>query len=140
MKKVNLLLTTTLVFLAVLSSCSKDSVEDLIIANTDTTSIDPCDTIPVTWSGVIIPILQTNCSQNFNPSQSDGCHQSGAPFFGDFTIYQNVKDVVDNGNLAARVLVSSPSMPPSYSQGPTGLPPCDVKLIQRWIDDGAPEN
>lgn len=88
---------------------------------------NPCDTSMTSFSSIIFPIIQGNCSIS-------GCHVAGGTGPGLFENYDQVKSFVDNGKLENRALVQR-DMPPS---GP--LTNCQIALIQRWIDRGAPND
>lgn len=139
LQKISILFLSSLAFVAFLVSCTTQSVEDLM---PEPPAVDPCDTIPVSWSGEIVFIFQQTCAQNFNPNQANGCHQNGATFIGDFTTYSAVKARIDNSQIQDRALAEGAvgAMPPDISTGPSILSACDKKLIQRWIADGYPEN
>jgi hypothetical protein len=104
-------------------SCRKD--EDDII---DTDPV--CDALNVSYSADIVPIVKKYCA-------TTGCHNSMVyPIRGDFNVYSVLKIKVQNGTLRSRVINGSPAqMPPS---GP--LPSAELKKINCWLLDGAPEN
>ena len=86
-----------------------------------------CDTAAVTWATTVQPLVATNCA-------TPGCHVPGGTGPGDFTSYNGVKNTVDNGTFATRVL-DLQDMPPS-----TPLSNCELQQIDLWIKDGAPNN
>jgi hypothetical protein len=86
-----------------------------------------CDSANVTWSGTVLPLMQTRCAV-------PGCHVPGGFGPGDFNQYANVKTVVDNGRFQAEVIQAG-TMPPSGKLGA-----CDIQKLQAWIDAGAPNN
>lgn len=85
-----------------------------------------CDSLNVTYSVTVAPIINANCAIS-------GCHASGSSF-GDYTNYAGVKAKVDNGTFKERVIVQK-NMPPS---GP--LPQTELDKLQCWLDKGAPNN
>lgn len=111
------------VMLVFAGGCYYDS-EEVLYPNTF------CDTVNVTYSGAIAPIIADNCLQ---------CHSSGGTGFAsaDLTSYSGVMVVVESGSLlnAIRRTPSSIPMPPDAP-----LRSCDVKRIELWIADGAPNN
>lgn len=111
------------VMLVFAGGCYYDS-EEVLYPNTF------CDTVNVTYSGAIAPIIADNCLQ---------CHSSGGTGFAsaDLTSYSGVMVVVESGSLlnAIRRTPSSIPMPPDAP-----LRSCDVKRIELWIADGAPSN
>ncbi|MCB9169556.1 MAG: hypothetical protein H6594_04295 [Flavobacteriales bacterium] len=86
-----------------------------------------CDTSAITYAGTIEPLIATNCA-------TPGCHVPGGTGPGDFTNYNGVKQKVDNGTIAQRVLVQR-DMPPT-----TPLSDCELQQIDLWIKAGAPNN
>ncbi|MBP6313515.1 MAG: hypothetical protein WAR83_09685 [Flavobacteriales bacterium] len=89
-----------------------------------------CDTINVTYSGTIVPIIQQKCQ---------GCHSGTTPQGGlDFTAWGVVNSVANDGRLEAAIqhLPSAEAMPPS---GPM-LSQCTIDQFLIWIGDGAPNN
>jgi hypothetical protein len=109
--------------LLVLNSCVSHVEEELYPP-------ESCDTTQVTYSGTIAPIIELNCYS---------CHQgdhsiSGIPLDG----YDNLKAMVDAERLigALRHLEGFSPMP----QNAPALPECELLKIEKWVDDGAPEN
>lgn len=92
-----------------------------------------CDTIDVTFSSVVKPVLQQYCYT---------CHSNSiaASFGGNIKLedYADVKISADNGKLYGTV-----AHLPGYSPMPKGgskLDGCDISMIKSWIDSGAPDN
>jgi uncharacterized membrane protein len=91
---------------------------------------DACgDTVNITFSLSVKPILTNKCI---------GCHSGGAPQGGiDLSTYTNVKTQVTNGKLWGSV---------SHGTGYTPMPVagtlsnCELTQIQKWINQGAPNN
>ena len=86
-----------------------------------------CDTMDVSFSNDIMPIIQGNCSIS-------GCHVAGGSGNGIFEGYAGVKAKVDNGSLHQRVVVDK-NMPPNAP-----LNECQIAQIDSWINAGAPNN
>ena len=89
-----------------------------------------CDTVDVSYSGTIEPMLETYCV---------GCHNSSLANGGvDLSSYQGVRTVAMDGRLRGVSLWLSgyPMMP----QGGDQLPDCELDQIISWIDAGAPNN
>lgn len=92
-----------------------------------------CDTTNVTYSGTILPILQTNCygchsaSQNVNSGKGINLE--------DFSL---LKQRVISGELSASIEPNSilVQMPKDGAV----LPACSLTKIRIWIDKGAPNN
>ena len=88
------------------------------------------DTVNVSYSLVIRPILQTNCFS---------CHGNGSSF-GSVSLdsYAQVKTFALNGQLLGTV-----SHSPGYSPMPQGaekLSDCKIASIRTWIQEGAKDN
>lgn len=121
--KNGLLLAGCICILSVLNSCVSNVEEELYPPDT-------CDTAQVTYSGTIAPIIELNCYACHEGDQS----LSGIPLNG----YNNLKAMVDAGRLtgALRHLEGFSAMP----QNAPALPECELLKIEKWIDDGAPDN
>lgn len=89
-----------------------------------------CDTAAITYSTHIVRILQNNCYI---------CH-SNAVKQGDVSLegYTNLKPYVDNG-----LLIGVVRHDPGFLEMPQGgakIGDCEIAQIQKWINDGAPNN
>jgi hypothetical protein len=110
-----------------ISSCKYDNAEELYPA-------PPCDvdSIMVTYSLTISPIISGNC---LLPACHGGTAEvSGIPMEG----YDNMKQVVDSERLIGAIRHKS-----GYSAMPkntTALAECDILKIEKWVDEGAPNN
>lgn len=96
----------------------------------------PCGvTGEVSFATDVQPILETYC---YFPGTDNSCHVTGF-FDGDFTVYEGVAEKATS--IRNRVTVQR-DMPPEYStEGPTEIAdPCQITLIQTWIDEGAKNN
>lgn len=102
-------------------------IESWINQNSPNNSCSECDTTAYSFSGQIMPIMSTSCATSI------GCHASGSDF-GQFTSYDNIRPYVDNGSLMDRVVVKM-DMPIAAP-----LPPCDITIVQRWLEEGGPNN
>lgn len=91
---------------------------------------DECDTLNVTYSGKIKPILDGKCT---------GCH-SGSTLSGgvDLSAYASAQTVALNGRLFGAVNHSAGFSP--MPQGGNKLPQCQIDAIRIWADAGAPNN
>ncbi len=88
----------------------------------------PCDTVNVTFSGTIWPLVQNNCT---------GCHSGGTPAGNILlTDYASVKNIADN-NMLLSVLHGSPQMPP-YPSSP--LSDCNIRQFEIWMNNGTLNN
>lgn len=89
-----------------------------------------CDTLNVTYSGTIRPLVQQRCQ---------GCHSGSSPQGGlDFSVWGPLNLVASDGRLAGAIQHQATyiNMPPS---GPM-LPDCRIQQFLLWIGDGAPNN
>lgn len=100
--------------------CSYKEEQDLIKPGAE-----KCDTSAVKFSTKIQPLLQRHCNN---------CHKAGGTGNGDFSTYGGVKAKVDNGSFRNRTLVEE-DMPPNGS-----LNACELQQLQRWLDQGAPND
>ena len=121
--KHGLLLAACFCILVVLNSCVSNVEEELYPP-------ESCDTTQVTYSGTIAAIIELNCYACHEGGQS----LSGIPLNG----YDNLKAMVDAGRLigALRHLEGFSPMP----QNASALPECELLKIEKWVDDGAPDN
>ena len=89
-----------------------------------------CDTLNVTFSGTINPILQNKCV---------GCHNSNNASQGiNLSAYSGVQTVALNGKLYGAVSHAAGYIPMPYNSNQ--LPACEIEQIRVWIDNGAPNN
>lgn len=109
-------------FLA-LPACYYDVEEELYL---DT----GCDVANVTYSGTILPILQSNCYI---------CHNK-ASNFGNVTLegYSNVKNIADSGRLLGAIRHQDGYFPMPQNQ--PQLPACIIEKIETWVTEGALDN
>ncbi|MEO5584011.1 MAG: hypothetical protein ABIQ75_01025 [Flavobacteriales bacterium] len=105
------------------TGCYYDSEEDLYPMNF-------CDTMAVSYSGHVQPLIQANCAIS-------GCHVPGGTGTGDFTSYSGLASQIANGKLVPAVQQTggASSMPPSGK-----LSACDIATITNWVAAGAQQN
>ncbi len=125
MNQRNLLVLLALLFLA---SCYYDNREEMYPV-----IVSDCDTLEVSFTGTITPILTTYCY---------GCHSNAtAPYAGNniaLEDYADVKAAGENGSLFGAMDHQS-----GYSPMPKGtgkLDDCTLLKIQTWIENDYPEN
>ena len=126
MKKMTLIVTGFLLLTIVIAvSCSKSNEEDLAPPATS-----GCNTVNMTYSADVVPILQANCYS---------CHGDGGKDGGvNLDTYENVKDEADGGALLGTITHSS-GFPPMPENGGK-LSDCDINIIRDWINHGALNN
>lgn len=94
-----------------------------------------CDTLSViSFSNQVFPVIENNCLSCHNASTTNGGIS--------LSNYQNVKSVIeterDNNSLLIAVINRLPgfsSMPPYNS-----LYPCDIRIIELWVEQGYENN
>lgn len=89
-----------------------------------------CDTINVTFSGTIWPIIQGRCY---------GCHSGSSPSGGvSLQNHQDIAMVAVSGRLLGAVK-HQPGYAPMPPSGPQ-LTNCQINQIKKWIENGTPNN
>ena len=89
-----------------------------------------CDTLNVTFSQTINPILQNKCI---------GCHNNSNSSGGvNLSSHSTVQIVALNGRLYGAVSHTPPYIPMPYNSAQ--LPTCEIEQIRVWIDNGALNN
>lgn len=109
----------------IMQSCYYDNMEDLY-----PDSGVGCDTTNVTFTAVIWPIIQSNCT---------GCH-SGSAASGNVSLenYNDVAVYVENKRLMGTIRHET-----GYSPMPKGgnkLSDCNITQLEVWINNGYPDN
>ncbi|MBI5323670.1 MAG: hypothetical protein HZB41_00015 [Ignavibacteriae bacterium] len=92
--------------------------------------IGGCDTTTVTFSKTIIPVLEINCI---------GCHGNVQPQ-GNINLegYANVKKYVDNGKFLGAIQHQKGFVP--MPDNNMRLSDCNLRQLEIWIQNGAPNN
>lgn len=103
-------------------SCKKDNADDTFPAPVT------CDTTNVTFSGVVLPIIQAKCTNG-------SCHGAGATI--NLTTYNGVEAVASHGKLVPAINHTGPNPMP---QGQPKLDDCSIAKITKWVNNGAPNN
>ncbi|PKP01345.1 MAG: hypothetical protein CVU14_05410 [Bacteroidetes bacterium HGW-Bacteroidetes-9] len=89
-----------------------------------------CDTTGVTYSGVVSPILASNCNS---------CHSPASPSGNVITsTYEGLKTAVDNGSFRKAINHEAGASP--MPKNGNKLPVCDLNKIDAWLNQGAPQN
>lgn len=103
-------------------SCVNNNEEDLY-------GIKPCDTTDITWESPVREILQQNCVMCHGPSfAAKGVRHDS---------YESEKVVINDGRLRGVI-----NHLPGYTKMPKDrgkLPECELKILNTWLDNGAPE-
>lgn len=105
-------------------SCVYNNEEELYPAET-------CDTLHVTYSGSVLPILQQNCY---------GCHDNAhiQESFVALEGYDNLIAKVMDGQLINAINHTGDITPMPKDR--EKLPECEIRTIEIWVDAGAPDN
>jgi len=116
------ILFAALMMLLMMNSCYYDKEDKLY-------PFLACDTTNVTYSQTIAPIMTANCNI---------CHFTGSQTINiPLDTWAGVNAVVQNGKLLPAIEQTGPfPMPKSGSK----LDPCTIGKIQKWINQGAPNN
>lgn len=89
-----------------------------------------CDTLNVTYSGTIAPLVQQKCL---------GCHSGSNPAASlNFSSHAVVSLAALNGSIPGAIQHQAPFQPMPPAGGM--LPQCDIDKFLIWIQDGAPNN
>lgn len=115
-----------IVCLAFMSGCYYDSKENLYPALGSCT-----DTVNVTYSAKIVPILNSYCNS---------CHFTGASSVGNVTLdtYAGVKNAITNQNLFSSIKQDGSVKPMPNNGGK--LTDCQIAAFSIWIKAGTPNN
>lgn len=100
-------------------------------AKNETCTTVTCDSTNVTYTKSIRPIIQTNCL---------GCHSGGAAASGglDYTNHASLASVARDGRLTGVLNHVSGFSP--MPKGGNKLSDCNLALIKKWVNAGAPNN
>lgn len=105
-------------------SCTYHSEEELYPPS-------PCDTTNVTYSGVVVQIIDFNCYD---------CHSNETMAVSNISLegYDNLKIKVEDETLLKSIKHES-GVSPMPDDRPK-LNECDILKIEQWINEGAPNN
>ncbi len=89
-----------------------------------------CDTTEITWDSKVSAILQKNCVECHGPELSSGGVRHDS--------YAAEMVFVNDGRLRGVInhLDGYTKMPKDRGK----LPDCELKILNKWLDNGAPEN
>lgn len=120
MKRVLFLMTITVMVSIFLDSCYYDNGDELGRA---------CDTTTVKYSDEIRSMIDLNCIE---------CHGAGGTANPKLDSYDEVLIQAENGAFLG-VIKHDPGFSPMPQNRPQ-LDPCQIRQVEIWIDDGAPNN
>ena len=112
---------SSLAFIVLVSSCTSDNESDFYN--------NICDTTNVSYSETVLPILNNQCIS---------CHQSSNSNGVSLATYDDVKAAAEDGSLSGSI-----NHRPGYSPMPQNQPKlsdCSIKKIDKWINEGSPNN
>lgn len=113
---------------ASLSADQIKTIKDWIDQGAKNNACSSCDSSgTVSYSTKIWPLINSGCT---------GCHGYGKNT--QLTSYSEVKVQVDNGKLSGALNHKSGFLP--MPQGGTQWTDCQLRMLDRWIADGAPNN
>lgn len=113
-----------------LSSKQMDDIEIWILQGAVETHC-PCDSANVTFSGSVQPIINNNCVS---------CHGSSNPSGGISLVdYNTVKASVDGGRFVGAIEQLQGFSPMPKIAG-VKLSECNIGIINKWINQGMPNN
>jgi hypothetical protein len=89
-----------------------------------------CDTINVTYTASVLPLVTTKCR---------GCHSGTNPSGGlDLTTHQKLQAIALDGRLMGSITHTSGYV--AMPQGGSKLSDCEIDMVRIWINDSAPNN
>lgn len=115
-----------------LSQEQKDAIQTWIMQDALNTSCEPssCDTLNITYSGTIRPLIENRC---------EGCHSGDSPSGGiSYENYSGVAEVAADGRLLGAI-----SWEPGFENMPQNgdqLSECYIDQIRIWIENGYPND
>lgn len=93
-------------------------------------ALGPCDTLNVTYNAVVKPVLQAKCV---------GCHSGTSASAGiNLSTWAGVNASAQAGSLTGSIN-HLPNYSPMPKSGPK-LPACEIRQIEIWVSQGAPNN
>lgn len=123
MKKILSFLIPVTGIILTLSSCYKDNAEDMYPSAN-------CDLTAVTYSNSVKPVIAQSCAIS-------GCHIDATATGIDLSTYEGVAGMATGGRLLPAIKHTGPSPMP---KGAAKLDDCTISKIEKWVNDGAPNN
>ncbi len=117
---------TVLISLLGFLSCNKNSKEAIL------ENLGPCDTTNVTYTNDIRPLINQFCS-------TSGCH-TAVSVAGGYNLedYASLRDAALGSRLLGSIKHNNGFSP--MPKGGGKLTDCQIKFIEKWIQQGAPNN
>jgi hypothetical protein len=82
----------------------------------------------ITYTANVVPIIQQNCTTPY-------CHDAGS-VNGNFNNYEELKIRVDDGRFRNSVIEGKTPVMPQTGK----LPDAQIRILQCWLNNGAPKN
>ncbi len=123
MKKNKFFITLFAIGIMAMSSCKNDSEEETFSNGNNGGNNTTCDTSNVSFSNVILPMIQNNCLS---------CHNTTQP------VLSNYDRIAANATRILGAIQHKPGfkpMPPSGS-----LPECSINQFEAWVNQGKKNN
>jgi len=122
-----LIILSLILLIASVSGCYYDSEEHLYPKLST-----PCDDTVVTFSGTVTSIMQPclSCHSNANALNEGGAIK--------LQNYADVIKMVTNGKLMGSITHANGFIP--MPNGGGKLVDCEINQLQKWIDNGTPNN
>ena len=137
MKKNTVLLL--LILAAAFSGCYYDNVEELNLLSSDRACYDTSATLALNYNTNVKWIIEASCGTV--GAQGNSCHGSNSTTTFPLTTYTEIKNCVNDPFKT--FLLDIKQTPDANSPMPKGggkLTDCQIKVIERWINQGMPEN
>jgi hypothetical protein len=112
------------------TQAQKDIVYKWILQGAKNNACNDCDTTVFTYSGAVLPLMNTYCKGCHNPSSLGG----GI----DVSTYASVKAIATNGKLMGSIRHTAGYV--AMPQGSSKLSDCKIQQIQKWIFAGTLNN
>lgn len=113
-----------------LSQSQKDLVYQWILQGARNNACNSCDSSQFTYTLAIRPLISNYCQGCHSPAQAGGGY--------DLSAYAGVKARVQDGKLWGSVSHASGYAP--MPKGGNKLSDCQLTILKKWIDAGAPNN
>jgi hypothetical protein len=112
------------------TQAQKDIIYKWILQGAKNNACNDCDTAVFTYSGAVLPLMNTYCKGCHNPSSLGG----GI----DVSTYASVKAIATNGKLMGSIRHTAGYI--AMPQGSSKLSDCKIQQIQKWIFAGTLNN
>ncbi len=112
------------------TQAEKNIIYNWILQGAKNNACNDCDTATFTWSGAVLPMINSNCK---------GCHNPAFLSAGlNLTNISTVQSIAFDGRLLG-VIEHQPGLPP-MPRGAAKLNDCKITQVRKWVAAGAPNN